>query len=144
MPSIRLLACYHFPLLALLAVATATAAGQELREVLPAIRGTAPEDSQFAYPPADDAVFGAGHLARKPLPPRDCWRCFGPAPCAPCDTNHGRFLYYGTYALDDDPKNSMHDCPSGNCGAFAAGITRAWIRLQESRPHWGSVKDCHK
>ncbi|MHB0958336.1 MAG: hypothetical protein ACYC0X_17735 [Pirellulaceae bacterium] len=70
-------------------------------------------------------------VATKPLPPRDCWRCCGPAACEPCRHHHGGFLYYGTYPWDDDPVNEFSDCPNGDCGHLGVGQSLLWIRLHQ-------------
>lgn len=70
----------------------------------------------------------------KPLPPRDCWHCPGPASCPPCATKRPSFLYYGTYPWDDDPVNGFNDCPRGDCGHVGVHRALNWIRFQDQRP----------
>lgn len=84
-----------------------------------------------AVPPVNYSPFAVGGSVRKALPPLDCLRCLGPAPYAPCDSNHHRFLFYGTCASDDDCMNAMHDCIDGECGHVAARLSRAWHRLHK-------------
>lgn len=93
------------------------------------------DDSLVTVPgplPQVSGVFAVGNAARKALPPRDCLRCTGPNPCVPCDGHHQGFLYYGTDPAADDCTNSLEDCPHGNCGGIAAGISRLWIQLHKT------------
>ena len=46
---------------------------------------------------------------------------------------HRGFLYYGTYAWDDDPVNGFDDCPHGQCGYKGAAHALNWIRRRDSR-----------
>jgi hypothetical protein len=80
-------------------------------------------------PAAPYGPFGVGASTRKSLPAQDCLHCFGPAACAPCDSHHQGFLFYGTCPWDDDGVNGFDDCVHGDCGHVAARLSRAWIRL---------------
>jgi hypothetical protein len=71
----------------------------------------------------------------KPLPPRDCWRCPGPAACGPCRPHHPGFLYYETWPWDDDPVNGFNDCPGGDCGWVGTHLTLGWIHLHQWLPN---------
>lgn len=85
----------------------------------------------IAAPAASYSPFAVGGAARKALPPLDCLRCVGPAPCVPCGSHHHGFLFYGTCPWDDDCAGGFDDCVHGDCGHVAAGISRAWIRLHK-------------
>ena len=69
---------------------------------------------------------------RQALPPLACLNCRGPAAIAPCLNTHRGFLYYGSYALDDDPFNKYGDCPSGQCGYPGAALSLWWIGHRQS------------
>jgi hypothetical protein len=73
--------------------------------------------------------FAVGGSARKALPQLDCLGCTGPAPGVPCDGHRRGFLYYGTCAAHDDCTNGFCDCPHGDCGQCAVGLSKAWIHL---------------
>jgi hypothetical protein len=81
--------------------------------------------------PSISSAFAVGGSARKELPPLDPLYCPGPAACAPCDSHHSGFLYYGT-CPDDGCANRFYKCPAGDCGHFAIGLSRAWIHLHSS------------
>jgi hypothetical protein len=87
----------------------------------------------IAAPAASYSPFAVSGTARKALPPLDCLRCVGPAPCVSCGAHHHGFLFYGTNPWDDDCAGGFDDCVHGDCGHVAAGISRAWIRLHKHR-----------
>lgn len=72
-------------------------------------------------------------LPRKILPPRACFTCPGPTACPPRLRTHSGFLYYNTYAIDDDPFNEFGDCPGGDCGYGGAALSLWWIGLHDPR-----------
>lgn len=82
-------------------------------------------------PVVAESPFAVGGADRKALPPVDCLGCPGPVPCVPCDGHRPGFLYYGTCAADDDCMNDFYDCPGGDCGHCAVGLSKAWIHLHQ-------------